>query len=446
MRGSWLAIVAMLSVIGTAPSADASTPNVLAYASFLGGADADVITDLAVDPAGNLYVTGQTESWVFPVKNAYQPIFGGVWPTPGVAIPIPNRRSDAFVAKFDPSGALVFSTYLGGSSVDSGRAIAVDAAGNAYIAGVTEAPDFPTTPDAFQRVHMAALDAFVTKFDPNGGLVYSTYLGAGMPEGETNSAYARDWITSIAVDAAGRAIVGGHSNTPEFPTTPDAFQPVKAGLSRERDGVVAALSPDGSTLEFSTFLGGSRDDVVQAVAIAPSGDIVVAGETVSSDLPVTNSAYDTSFGDHGQFFRNGTPIPPSQDVFVSRFDASGSTLEYSTYFGGSVGEFLVDTPESQVYSGPHEQAQGMALDASGDVVIVGYAQSESLPVTPGRYSRRDRTLLVTTSPCSKGATGTRPSFRSTATARTTSCSARTSADGRPTSRSASTWTPRAGSP
>ena len=170
---------------------------VLVYSTYLGGSGNDWGYGIAVDSSGNAYVTGLTFSTDFPTQNAFQRRFGGA--------------TDVFVTKLNSSGSLVYSTYLGGSRPDWGYGIAVDSSGNAYVTGLTDSTDFPTTQNAFQRTFIG--DAFVTKLNPSGSLVYSTYLGgSGM-----------DWGRGIAVDSSGNAYVTGWTDSPDFPTQ-NAFQ------------------------------------------------------------------------------------------------------------------------------------------------------------------------------------------------------------------------------
>src|SRR2546425_868232 len=211
---------------------DASRPliidPVLFYSTYLGGSGDDIGNSIAVDDAGNAYVTGQTDSTNFPT-------------TPGAFHTTSGGGEDAFVTKLNPTGsALLYSTYLRGAF---GESIAVDAAGNAYVAGIARPTDFPTTLGAFQPASGGGGDAFVTKLDPTGtALVYSTYLGGS----------DFDVARGIAIDAAGNAYVSGFTASTNFPTTLGAFQTTYGG------GVFAAfvtkLDPTGSFLVYSTYL------------------------------------------------------------------------------------------------------------------------------------------------------------------------------------------------
>ncbi len=286
----------------------------LIYSTYLGGSEYDVGSGIAVDSAGDAYVTGNTFSTDFPVTpGAFQTTFGG--------------DEDAFVTEFNPSGsALIYSTYLGGSGDDWGRGIVVDGAGSAYVTGYTSSTDFPVTPGAFQTT---CCGAFVTKFNPTGtALVYSTYLDNGEGFG-------------IAVDGAGDAYVTGLTESTDFPVTPRAFQTVCGGACLG-NAFVTEFNPSGSTLVYSTYLGGSGFDLGWGIAVDSAGDAYVTGETRSTDFPTTPGAFQTKYGRY-----------PS--AFVTRVNLTGSALVYSTYLGGR----SVD------------RGFGIAVDSVGGVYITG---------------------------------------------------------------------------
>jgi hypothetical protein len=254
----------------------------LAYSTFLGGASTDQGSGIAVDGAGNAYVTGWTVSADFPT-------------TPG-AFDTTAAGADAFVTKLNPAGsALVYSTYLGGASTDQGSGIAVDGAGNAYVTGFTFSADFPTTPGAFDTTfNPGTFDAFVTKLNPAGSaLVYSTYLGGA----------STDQGFGIAVDGAGNAYVTGLTVSADFPTTPGAFDTTFNGGG---DAFMTKLNPAGSALVYSTYLGGASNDQGSGIAVDGAGNAYVTGSTFSADFPTTPGAFDTTF--------NG-----SIDAFVTKF-------------------------------------------------------------------------------------------------------------------------------
>lgn len=249
-----------------------STGSALLFSSYLGGGSEDYAEDIAVDTAGNAYLTGITYSARFPTTpNALRTTLSGV--------------ADAFAAALKADGSsLIYSTYLGGSSDDWGKGIAVDASGHAYLTGETHSNDFPTTAQALKPVAKESdWDAYVVKLNPTGSeLVYSTYLG-GAGDGSTDDGRA------IAVDALGFAYVTGKTTAKDFPTTQDAWQREKPSQLFNRDAFLAKLSPSGSSLAYSTYLGGSDLEEGEAVAVDASGSVYVTGWTGSQDFPMHNA-------------------------------------------------------------------------------------------------------------------------------------------------------------
>ena len=305
---------------------------ILSYSTYLGGGGADRSHAIAVDAAGNAYVTGGTFSPDFPTTaGAFQTSLGA-------------GTFQAFVTKLNPSGsALVYSTYLGGNGGDESYGIAVDAAGNAYVTGRTFSPDFPTTAGAFQTTYGGEQDAFVTQLDAAGSaLVYSTYLGGNR----------YDEGNSIAVDPAGNAYVGGLTQSFDFPTTAGAFQTRAVG---DTNAFVAKLDSAGCTLVYCTYLGGSGNTGGGGLAVDASGNVYVEGATDSIDFPTTTGAFQTTYG-------GGI-----SDAFVAKLDLAGAALVYSTYLGGS-GE---------------DSTFGLAVDADGNAYVTGGTFSSDFPTTMG---------------------------------------------------------------
>ncbi len=304
----------------------------LSYSTYLGGNAADQGMGIAVDGSGNAYVTGFTDSSNFPTKNPYQ----GALPSGGNCAPI--NCKDAFVTKLNAAGnALVYSTYIGGSNDDRGLGIAVDSAGNAYITGITQSNNFPTTSGAYQTTAGFA-GSFVTKLNASGALAYSTYFPAT--------------TAAIAVDSFGNAYITGGTNG-ELPATANAFQT----KSHNGDAYVAKLNPAGSALVYCTYLGGSFSDNGTGIAVDPSGNAYVTGNTSSSDFPVKNPYQATL----------ATQTIP--DSFVTAFNSTGSALIYSTYLGGSGAE----------------QAASIAVDSAGNAYVTGSTNSPDFPTTPNAF-------------------------------------------------------------
>jgi hypothetical protein len=306
-----------------------STGSALLYSTYLGGVGVNESTGIAVDAAGEAYITGSTSSTNFPTANAHQPTYGG--------------QTDAFVAKLDSTGSgLIYSTYLGGNSADYGNAIALDASGNAYITGSSVSTNFPTV-NAVQSIPGGGADVFVSKFSSNGSaLLYSTYLGgSGYDEGR-----------GIAVDASGDAYVTGISESEDFPTA-HALQPTSPGGGH--DAFVSKFDSTGSVLLYSTYLGGSFDDDGNDIVVDASGNAYVTGSTDSMDFPTVNA-----------FQR--TPLPSYQThAFVCKFNASGSALLYSTYLGGNGNDF----------------GNGIAVDPSANAYVTGSTTSTNFPTPNG---------------------------------------------------------------
>ncbi|MFI5455817.1 MAG: SBBP repeat-containing protein [Isosphaerales bacterium] len=305
----------------------------LVYSTYLGGSNTDKGTGIAVDPAGNAYVTGVTVSTDFPTSHAAQASFGG-------------GSSDAFVTVLNAAGsALVYSTYLGGSDSESindhavSIALSTDASGNtsAYVAGSTTSTNFPTTSGAYQVTYGGGSDAFVTKYGPAGAVVYSSYLGG---VGEEDEAFG------IAVDGAGNAYLTGRSTS--MPTTPGAYQVASAGGT---DAFVTKFNASGSGLVYSTYLGGNNLDVGYGIAVDGSGNAYVTGYTQSTNFPTTSGAYQGAFG--GGY----------HDAFVTELNATGTALRYSTYLGGS----------------GQDEGYGIAVDGAGDAYVTGITGSTDFP-------------------------------------------------------------------
>ena len=248
----------------------------LLYSTYYGGSANDLANGIAVDPMGNVYLTGALQSHDFSAASAFQSSSGGA--------------VDAFVLKLDPSGNVLYATYLGGKFNDVGMAIATDALGNAYVTGRTESPDFPITPGAVQptpagyRPGYSFISAFVTKLDPAGNLVYSTFLGGS----GSNVAW------SIAVDAYGQAHVSGETTSLDFPATANALQSypgrqITLGLVAT-DAFLSKLSADGSSLVYSTLLGGPLQDSARSVIVDSQGNAYITGLTTDARLPILNGA------------------------------------------------------------------------------------------------------------------------------------------------------------
>ena len=307
-------------------------PLVVSYATYLGGADNDYGNGIAVDAEGNVYTTGLAASVDFPTTpGALRPTFGGA--------------GDAFVAKLDPSGTLVYSTYLGGTGHEHGEQVVVDAAGSVYVTGHTRSLDFPTTPGALQAGAGGLDDAFVAKLNATGtDLEYSSYLGGS----------AIDFGLGIAADGDGHAHVTGYTESVNFPVVA-AMQPTSRGAN---DAFVAKLNTTGTAAVYSTYLGGAREDYGRGIALDANANAYVAGSTDSFDFPTTPGVYRRTFAGGWD------------DPFVTKLNAAGG-LVFSTYLGGS----------------RDDRASGIAVDASGRAYVVGTTLSLDFATTPGAFQR-----------------------------------------------------------
>jgi hypothetical protein len=316
-------------------SADGST---LLYSTYLGGSQQERGFGIALDDAGNAYITGRTDSTDFPTRNAYQPASAG--------------PSDAFVTKLNASGSdLIYSTYMGGavlegSDGDLAYAIAVDGSGNAYITGETGSPDFPVV-NAIQPTYGGGnSDAFVTKLNAAGNaLVYSTFLGGS--GGPVNS----DAGNGIAVDGSGNTYVTGSTSTGDFPTA-NAIQPAYGG--GEGDAFVTKLNPSGSAFVYSTYLGGDDNfsDGGSDIVADEDGNAYITGLASSVDFPTHNPIQGTLRG--------------ITDVFITKLNPSGSAFIYSTLLGGNNGGSL-------------DIGNGITIDAARNVYITGLTGSQDFP-------------------------------------------------------------------
>lgn len=335
---------------------------VLSYATYLGGAAQDTGWDVALDNGGNVYVTGGTLSPALGQSGGFQTNFAG-----GTVV------GDVFVAKLDPSGSnLIYLTYLGGTADDTAYAIAVDAAGSAYITGATYSTNFPTanalqpnlrgTPPGF-FIPLYPAEAFVTKLNPAGSaLVYSTFLGGDQA----------DLGIDIAVDAGGNAYVTGYTQSTNFPTT-NAFQSVLAGGD---DAFVAKIVSNGTALAYATYLGGTNTDQGQGIVVNVIGEAFVAGYTQSTNFPTKNAFQSWLAG--------------GKDAFLTQLGAAGTNLVRSTYLGGEL----------------NDMAFRIAMDSAGNAYVAGSKSGFLFPVTPsdlnpgGLYQSSDAGL--TWHPSDKG--------------------------------------------
>ena len=311
----------------------------LVFSTYLNSSGVDTGFDIAADPAGNVYVTGQVGGFNFPTKNPFQANLKGF--------------VDAFLCKFSPDGStLLYSTYLGGelsegqvTSLSASYAIAVDEMGNAYLTGETFAANFPIRGQF--STNLPGGDAFVTKINTNASgdtsLVYSSYLGSSVG----------DAGTGIALDLAGNAYVGGLTQSTFFPAS--QILGTIAGIT----SFVAKVGVSGSTLVYSTVIGGSKDDYVEGIEVDAEGNAYLAGYTNSTDFPIL-FPMQANFGGG------------ANDAFVTKLSPTGASLVYSSYLGGSSNEI----------------SKGIAVDSVNNAYVVGDTESIDFPVIDPFQSRR----------------------------------------------------------
>jgi hypothetical protein len=307
-----------------ASAATASGGLVVVYGTYLGGAAPDEGRGIAVDTIGCAYVTGGAMSNDFPTSDPYQTHQGSM---------------DIFVTKLSPDGSsLIYSTFVGGDLSEEGYDIEIDASGSAYVTGSTSSSDFPTV--GSPQPLLGGSDAIVIKLSPSGNsLIYARYLGGS----------DADWGYAIAVDAYSYAYITGNTRSSDFPTQ-NPFQATQSSLG---DAFAAKLTVDGSSLVYSTYLGGGNSDNARAVAVDASGCAYVVGDTWSPDFPTHNAFQATNGGSYG-----------THDAFVVKFSAAGNSLVYGTYLGGQ----------------STDKGYGVAVDGDGNAYVVGNTGGEGFPL------------------------------------------------------------------
>jgi hypothetical protein len=373
------------------------TSNEIIYSTYIGGNATEQLADIVVDDAGNVYATGTTTSHDFPTVNPYdgnrtvmpedridadafifklsatgnellystyfgvkfdeEPfsididnsgnayIVGMKW---GAELPIKNAfdqtkiLEEGYLLKLNSSGnGMVYCTYIGGSESDYAHSVAVDAFGNAYVAGITDSNDIPGL-NGYDESHNGQMDSFVVKVNATGtGVIYSTYVGGS----------GIDELASIAIDDSGCVYATGYTSSSDLPTV-NAYDDSMSGFL---DGFVFKLSQDGQSLLYSSFIGGSGSDYGVGIAIDSSGAAYITGHTNSDDYPLVN-ARDSTFGGE-------------TECIVSKLNISANALEYSTYLGGS----------------GDDSGIGVAINSNGDIIVAGNTDSEDFPEIEGAY-------------------------------------------------------------
>ena len=317
----------------------------LVFSTFLGGSNIEIGKAAAVDEIGNVYITGQTGSSDFPVSAVSSSFKGGM------------IGLDLFVAKYDPDGVLLYSVYLGGSGDEIANDIKVDDQGRAHIVGSTTSADLPGISNALQQYQGGSTlftDGFYLILSADGSAVeYATYFG-GIDD---------DAASVLTLAPNGNVYIAGTTNSIDFPTTQGVLQQTFSDTTNNLDAFISCISPDGSggyNLEFSTFFGGSLDDTPSGIALDQSGNIIFTGFTNSLNFPILNAIQNNFAGP----LRRG-----EGDIFVSSINSTGTSLNFSTYFGGSQDDRSVD----------------LVVDNSNNIFITGWTNSANFPVTAGSY-------------------------------------------------------------
>jgi uncharacterized protein (TIGR03437 family) len=328
----------------------------MVFTTHIGGGESNTGVGITLDASGNLFLTGLTASTDFPHTTDL---------TTGNIL----TNENCFVTKLNPAAnAILYSTLIGGSNHDGCAGVGVDSTGNAYVAGTTMSTDFPTVNAAQSSLkgspfNMYNLDCFVAKLSPDGTkLLYSTYLGGTNP----------DAVTGIAVDAAGNAYFTGYTTSSDFPiSSSGVFQPTYGGAGGQYDttystgdAFVVKMSPTG-TIVYSTYLGGSQDDIGIGIAIDGQGDAYVGGATLSKNFPTLNpfqAAYGGAGGETnlimGYTYSGG-------DGFVTELNPAGTALVFSSYLGGTL----------------DDRVGGIAVDGTGNIWVTGHTLSQNFPLS-----------------------------------------------------------------
>lgn len=292
------------------------------YITYFGGTNVEDATKVAFDQEGNTILIGQTQSTNLPVTdNAFQTDAGGDW--------------DAFIAKFSSTGALLFSSYLGGSGYEHVTSINVDAGNNIIVAGTTQSSGLPTTIGALHESPLGLTDGFIFKLAPNGTVLFGTYFGGS----------GEDWIYGMEFDASGDYMFSGWTNTVGLGTSGAYQQSFGGGVA---DAFVARVSADGSTLQMFSYIGGSGDDKAWSMTSDGSYNYIISG-VASTGFPITGGAYQSSHGG-------------GYDAYLTKVSASGNTLVFSTFLGGTNDDLGL----------------GVDVDSHGNIILTGDTQSDNI--------------------------------------------------------------------
>ena len=293
----------------------------LLFSTYLGG-NYDNCLNIAIDSNGNVYMTGYSSSYVFPLKNAYNSTYGG-----GI------NQGDAYLTEFSNSGSLLFSTFLGGSGDEYGKGIAIDSNNNVYIVGSTTSSNFPML-QAINSTYGGNGDTFISEFNSSGSLLFSTYLGGS----------ASDVANALTINSSNTIFITGYTSSTNFPTK----NAINSTINGNEDIFLTELNSTHSIV-YSTFFGGNNIEEAHGIATDSNGNIYIVGSTTSTNFPILNGF--------------NTSLIGSENVFIVEFTASGKLL-FSSYLGGS--NFDISST--------------MFVDNNGIVYITGYTASANFPV------------------------------------------------------------------
>jgi len=328
-------------------------------------------TEIALDEAGNLVLHTGIGELHFQRPVVYQESKGLRVPVQGIYV-LKDATHIAFqVAQYDASQSLVidpvlvYSTYLGGSGDDQAGGVAVDADGNVYVAGSTDSTDFPLA--TLGLLPAGDTHVFIAKLDATGSnLIYADYLGGN----------GQDYGYALALDAANNVYITGSTSSSDFPT----INPFQGTYPGSLNAFLSKISPDGSALLYSTYFGGNGSDLPSSVAVDPTGEMIIAGYTSSTNLPVANAYQSGVSANLGGMYGNYG--------FLTKFSPDGSSLVYSTYFGGSSNEPL-NCGGTPCWTPPVNVIAGMTMDSAGNAYVAGITNTYDFPITAGSYQTTD---------------------------------------------------------
>jgi hypothetical protein len=312
----------------------------LIYSTYLGKEFSDDASGMHVSADGSVYLSGATVNSDFPISTgAYNTTFAGV--------------RDLFITKFNPTGNnILFSTFYGGNSTDESASLFVDANGNLYLTGITYSQNLPTTPGVIgQTWNGGVTDAFVAKFNPEGSqLIYSTYLGGSI----------EDYGTKVLADNNGNAYAVGSTRSFNFPTTSGAFRQFlsSGSFGNWNDVYVTKINPDGTSLIYSTYIGGNESENANDAVLDDDGNVFITGTTFSLNYPVTQGSIKQT-------------LSGNRDAFVTKLNADGSALIYSTYLGGN----------------NLDDGNAIAIDPDGNAYVTGLTLASDFPVTSNAFEQ-----------------------------------------------------------